>query len=62
MTYPVVRITVTGDDPASVDQAREVIDRALTAAGFPPHRPRHLQPVPLPADGSNAAQNRSEAS
>lgn len=45
MTYPVVKVVVTGDNHASVEQAREVIDRALTAAGFPPHRPRRLHLV-----------------
>jgi len=47
MTYPVVKVVVTGDNRASVHKAREVIDRALTAAGFPSHRPRHLQVVPV---------------
>lgn len=61
MTYPVVKIVVTGDNRASVRQAREVIDRALTQAGFPPHRPRHLRMVPTPTDDMNGRQIGREA-
>jgi hypothetical protein len=61
MAYPRVKVVVTGDNEASVVEAREVIDRALTAAGFPAHRSRHLRVISAPDDLTSGRQTGGRA-